>query len=224
MAGYEGQTEASPSVRVAVDKLFEELPRNTSLDCSTFSHDINLSTKARYKDTPVKAASKRVSGRRAEAAVTAKSLSVQADQGPAPTVRLSGEGMQVDEERGGMAANSAVDMSTIVCQTPLAPSGTISWNPPVPTSSGVNGITDTRPGPTPLPSTSASAATSFTTTAAPPTAVVSDFATEQQRWKTTLARIADQYIEAASVSDVGNPDVVRGILAMAIKSSGLKLP
>jgi hypothetical protein len=133
--------------------------------------------------------------------------------------------MQVDEERDGMIASEASEIPPVVTRTPAAPSGTIPSNPLASTSSGINGIIERRPGLTPLPSAPASAATSFTTNAAPPpVTMASDFATEQRRWKTTLAKIADQYIEAASVSDVGNPDVVRGILAMAIKSSGLRLP
>ena len=171
---------------------------------------------------PVKGASKKVSVRKQEALTSpGKPPLGQEDQGqalaPAGTVIVSGEGMQVDEERGVIVASGPKVMPPVVAtQTPPAPLA--------PTSSGVNGHIESRPGPSPLPSAPVSGATSFMTTPAPPVAMASDFATEQQRWKTTLAKIADQYIEAASVSDVSNPDVVRGILAMAIKSSGLKLP
>jgi hypothetical protein len=70
------------------------------------------------------------------------------------------------------------------------------------------------PAPTPRTATSSRAARP-TTTSSPD---------HQDRWKVLLDRLADEMIEAGSVSDITNRDVMRGMLAMAVKRSGLLLP
>ena len=63
-----------------------------------------------------------------------------------------------------------------------------------------------------------------TITAGPPKSPLTPSVDQQARLKVVLDRMAEEVVEAGSVSDLTNKDVVKGILAVAIRRSGLVLP
>jgi hypothetical protein len=83
----------------------------------------------------------------------------------------------------------------------------------------VEGETSSSPGPAsplPRPSAASSSRNGRPTNMSAPE--------QQPRWKALLDRMADEMIEAGSVSDITDWSTMRGMLAVAVKRSGLLLP
>lgn len=70
----------------------------------------------------------------------------------------------------------------------------------------------------------ASPALSLSAIAGPSRSPFTPTADQQARFKLVLDRMAEEVVEAGCVSDLTNKDVVKGILAVAIRRSGLVLP